>query len=117
MGEEASQPKKKGNELLVFVLLPQECPSCTKPAVVAKANTLLEQAAGQARENGSWGEGRGHRISGAGGLLPPQCSLTQLRCENGAGSVSSSQQEPRWQRMGHGAAGHAFPHAWQQEIA
>jgi len=57
-GEEASQPKRKKkkkrkkrkkkkkkkerNKLLVFVLLPQQCPSSTKPVVMAEADLLLE---------------------------------------------------------------------------
>lgn len=41
-GGRGQSTKKKRNELLVFVLLPQQCPSCTKPVVVAKADLLLE---------------------------------------------------------------------------
>lgn len=82
-GEEASQPKKeKRNELLVFVLLPHQCPSCTKPVVLAKADLLLEPLLPGQRARPGQGErlleGRqGRRSSGAGGLPPAQCSLTQ----------------------------------------
>lgn len=58
-GEEASQPKrKKRDELLVFVLLPQQCPSCTEPAVVAKADPLLKSQPDQSRDSGCWGQKR-----------------------------------------------------------
>lgn len=111
--------QKKRNELLVFVLLPQQCPSCTKPVVVAKADVLLESLLpGQRARPGRMAAGEQEeaaRSAGAGGLLPPQCSLASLG-ENGASSPSSSRQEQQWQRVGCDAARHDFPHALQQDV-
>lgn len=57
-GRGQSTKKKKRNELLVFVLLPQQCPSCTEPAEVAKADLLLESQPDQGRDSGCWGQKR-----------------------------------------------------------
>lgn len=67
---------------------------------------------GQGRENGCWGE----EAPGLVASCPLSAAWPGLG-KNGAGSPSSSRQEQQWQRMGHNAARHEFPHASQWDIA
>lgn len=70
-GEEASQPKKKkkkGNELLVFVLLPQQCPSCSGGKSRPAVRVAAAWAAGQAGA-GRMAAGGEEEAAGALGLV------------------------------------------------
>lgn len=105
---QSTKKKKKRNELLVFVLLPQQCPSCTQPVVVAKADLLLESLLPPGEEE----------AAGVQGLVAscPLSAAWPSPGENGASIPSSSRREQQWQCVGCNAARHKFPHALQRDV-
>lgn len=76
--------KKKRNELLVFVLLPQQHPSCTKLAAVAKGEPLLESLLPGQRDRpqaraGRTAAGGKKRLQELWGWWPPAPSVHPAR--------------------------------------